>query len=299
MNSPLRVAAIDFLNPAPLMWDFTHPPRAAILRERYRVHTTTPALCAAELLAGEADLGLIPIAALADPLVVISNCAIASLHEVRSILLLVRQARPEEARAPTLARVRTLAADTASRSSVAYAQVLFRHFLGTDPTLIPAPADPLAMLAQADAALLIGDPALLAREHQAAIEAAVGPCLWIDLAAEWRARTGLPWVAAVWAARRDALGTHPASQIADDLQTSRTHGLRNIPALVEEWSPRIAIPPPTIHHYLSRNIHYTLDAPCLAALQRFRHLAAAVGTLPPLPEATLELLGPVPALSIP
>ncbi len=294
MISPLRVAAIDFLNPAPLMWDFTHPPHATSLRERYRVHTTAPARCAAQLLAGEADLGLIPIAALADPLVVVSDCAIASLHEVRSILLLVRQQR-----AATLADVRTLAADTASRSSVAYTEVLFRHFLGTDPTLIPTPADPIAMLGQADAALLIGDPALLAREHQARLEAAVGPCLWIDLATEWRARTGLPWVAAVWAARRDALRTHPLQQITEDLQSSRDHGLQNIPALVAEWTPRIALPPATIHNYLSRNIHYTLDASCLAALHLFRELAAAVGALPPLPPGTLEHLGTIPAVTIP
>jgi chorismate dehydratase len=36
----LRVAAIDFLNPAPLMWDFEHPPRAAELAQRYTLHST-------------------------------------------------------------------------------------------------------------------------------------------------------------------------------------------------------------------------------------------------------------------
>lgn len=306
MISPLRVAAIDFLNPAPLMWDFTHPPLAARLGERFHIHTTAPARCAAELLAGEADLGLIPIAALAEPLVVLSNCAIASLGDVRSILLLVRTDR-----APELARVRSVAADTASRSSVAYTEVLFRHFLDTDPVLVPAPADPVAMLAEADAALLIGDPALLARERHSAIEAAVGQCLWIDLAAEWRGRTGLPWVAAVWAARRDALALHPAPALAELLEASRDRGVANIPALVEEWTPRIALPPATIHQYLSHNIHYTLDPACLSALHLFRQLAAEVGALPPLPPRTLELLdftglpsakvpsGLIPATSLP
>src|SRR3979409_1460405 len=60
----LRVAAINFLNPAPLMWDFEHSPLAAALAERYQLHYTLPSLCARELLAGRADLGLIPIAAL-------------------------------------------------------------------------------------------------------------------------------------------------------------------------------------------------------------------------------------------
>ena len=61
----LRVAAISFLNPAPLLWNFEHEPAAAELRTRYDVTYTLPALCAAQLASGEADLGLIPIAALA------------------------------------------------------------------------------------------------------------------------------------------------------------------------------------------------------------------------------------------
>jgi chorismate dehydratase len=60
----LRVAAIDFLNPAPLMWDFEHPPLATELSQHYQLTYTQPSACAASLLSGQADLGLIPIAAL-------------------------------------------------------------------------------------------------------------------------------------------------------------------------------------------------------------------------------------------
>ena len=176
------------------MWDFHHPPRQSILATRYDLHLTEPSQCARELLEGRADLGLIPIAALAPELSLVPGCTIASLHQVRSIQLIVK--------APlTLAEVKTVAADTASRSSVAYAEILFRHFLKTDPTFMPAKADPEAMLAACDAALLIGDPALLALERRAEIEARVGLCTWYDLAEQWRLRTGLPWVAAVWAVR--------------------------------------------------------------------------------------------------
>ncbi len=255
------------------MWDFHHPPLAAGLAERYAIHLTAPAQCAHDLLEDRADLGLIPIAALTPALAIVPGCTIASLREVRSIQLISRL---------PLDQVRTVAADTASRSSVAYAQVLFRHFLHTDPTFLPAPADPEAMLAQADAALLIGDPALLALERRGAIEATTGPCTWHDIAAEWHLRTGLPWVAAVWACRPRAIAD-PA-RLIQDLQQSRDHGLANIPSLVEEWTTRIALPPATIRHYLTRNIHYTLDGPCLEAIRLFRQLAAETGTLPPLAE---------------
>jgi chorismate dehydratase len=141
------------------------------------------------------------------------------------------------------------------------------------------------MLAHADAALLIGDPALLALESRRRIEQAAGPCLWIDMAHEWRTRTSLPWVAAVWAVRPEALtaATVTAAQLIEDLQQSRDHGLAHIDSLVAEWTPRIAIPPETIRHYLTRNIHYTLDDDCVATVQLFRRYAAEAAILSPLP----------------
>jgi chorismate dehydratase len=277
----LRVAAINFLNPAPLMWDFEHPPRAVELAERYTLHSTLPSLCADELLSGRADLGLIPIASLTPELAIVPGCTIASLDEVRSIQLIVKK-RSETG---VLESIRTIAADTASRSSLVYAEILFRKFLGTHPTFVPAQADAIAMLQQAHAAILIGDPALLALESRDRIEAAVGPCLWIDLAHEWRTRTGLPWVAAVWAVRPEALGPSnlTTAQLTADLEGSRDHGLAHIDQLVEEWTPRIAIPPATIRHYLTGNIHYHLDRDCIGTIEMFRKYAAEIAVLPPLP----------------
>ncbi len=279
----LRVAAINFLNPAPLMWDFEHPPLAASLAQRYTLHYTQPSLCADELLAARADLGLIPIASLTPELAIVPGCTIGSLNEVRSIQLIVKSPH-------TLGTVRTIAADTASRSSLAYAAVLFRKFLNTSPAFVPAAADPVAMLQQADAAILIGDPALLALESREQIEATIGPCQWFDLAREWRTRTGVPWVAAVWAVRPEALNSSDlgppsltAAQLIEDLETSRNHGLLNIENLVEEWAPRIAIPSATIRHYLSDNIHYVLNTDCIRAIELFRQYAAEVDVLPPLP----------------
>jgi chorismate dehydratase len=274
----LRVAAINFLNPAPLMWDFEHPPLAAELAHRYSLHYTLPSRCADELLASRADLGLIPIASLTPELAIVPGCTIASLNEVRSIQLIVKSPN-------TLSTVKTIAADTASRSSLAYAEILFRKFLHIRPTFLPAAADPIAMLQHADAAILIGDPALLALESRDHIEATIGPCQWHDLAHEWHIRTDLPWVAAVWAVRPEALSQSnlTAAQLTEDLEASRNHGLLNIERLVQQWTPRITLPPATIRHYLSSNIHYVLNTDCTRAIERFRQYAAEVDVLPPLP----------------
>jgi len=289
---PLRVSTIAFLNPAPLLYNFEHEPTAATLREHYDVHYTSPSICAEELNAGTADLGLIPIASLTPELAIVPGCAIASLDEVRSILLLVKNSdwlSPSEA----LQRVRTVATDTASRSSVAYTRILFEHFHQTHPDFVDFPADLATMLPNSDAALLIGDPALLAREHRTAIDAATKtPLLWLDLAHLWRELTGLPWVAAVWALRRESLvpaGLTP-QQLIQDLTASRDAGLAHTEQIVNEWTPKLALSHNTIRTYLHDNIHYTLDLDCLRAIERFRTLAASINALPPLP--TLNLLTP-------
>jgi chorismate dehydratase len=293
----LPVAAISFLNPAPLMWDFEHPPRNAELAPRYDIHYTQPSQCAAELEQGRAGLGLIPIAALTPQLAIVPGCTIASLDRVRSIQLIVKRSLLPAASAQAddtdqhtvdlaLRALATVAADTASRSSLAYAQVLFRRFLGSSPAFVPAPADVLSMLRHADAALVIGDPALLALEYREAIESqpGIGPCLWIDIAHQWCTRTGLPWVAAVWAARPESLASAALSPAAltQDLQRSRDNGLAHIPELVEQWSPRLPLPAKTVREYLTRNIHYTLTPECIETIRQFRAYAAEADVLPPL-----------------
>ena len=85
-----------------------------------------------------------------------------------------------------------------------------------------------------------------------------------------------------------APGGMSADSLTHDLEQSRDHGLAHIADLVEQWTPRISIPSETIRHYLTRNIHYTLDTDCIRAIQLFRQYAAEVGSLPPL--ATLRFL---------
>ena len=290
---PVRVAAISFLNPAPLLYNFEHEPAASILRARYTVHYTTPARCAAELHAGEADLGLIPIAQLTPEFAVVPSCTIASSDEVRSILLLVRCPR-ECSRDEALRGIQRIAADSASRSSAAYVRTILKRFYNALPAMEEEYADPLAMLASNDAALLIGDPALLARERRAELDDAVGQgtddqLLWLDVAQLWRELTGLPWVAAVWAVRPEALAQAgvSAGQLIADLTASRDAGLAHTEDLVAEWLPRLPLSAETIRTYLTKNIHYVLDEACLRAIRTFRDYAAEADVLPALPRLNL------------
>src|SRR5271157_3448330 len=273
-NPRLRVAAINFLNTAPLMWDFEHPPLSTPLALRYQIDRMSPSECAVHLASGQADIGLVPIAALATTpgLRILPGCTIASKGRVRSLLLVRCASQP-------LAALRTVAADTASRTTLAYARMLFHKWGNPEVPFLPAAADLDAMLARADAAILIGDPALFALEERAnRFERTGEQLVYHDLAEEWRALTGLSFVSAVWgAAARDG----PLDEsIVSDFNQSRIHGLQNIDALVTEWSTRVPIPEETIRTYLTTNIHYVLDEECIKGMRGFFRMAAELRVLP-------------------
>ena len=122
---------------------------------------------------------------------------IACHGPVRSILLISKV---------PFNRIRTLATDAASRTSVMLARVILAEKYGVEPKLISRPADLAAMLGEADAALLIGDPALR-------LDPATLPFETLDLGAEWTSMTGLPMVFAVWGGRKEVVQGAQAQRV--------------------------------------------------------------------------------------
>ena len=256
------------------MWDFEHPPHSAELASRYQMDWMLPSECADRLADGAADIGLVPIASLAlnSQLRVLPGCTIASRHHVRSLLLVRRAHQP-------LAELRTVAADTASRTTIAHTRILFHHWGNASLHYLPMPGNLDAMLERADAAIVIGDPALLALEERTNREERTAETLvYHDLAEEWRALTGLPFVSAVWGATPKIAGLE--ERVAADLIQSRDHGLANIEALVSEWSARLPVPDDVIRTYFTSNIHYILDEECQEGIRCFFRRAAELRILP-------------------
>lgn len=303
MRPLLRIAAIDFLNPAPLMWNFERAPTAQELEQRYAIERMSPAACAQSLAQGNADIGLIPIGAFATTpgLVVVPGCAIASLGSIRSLLLVVRAA-PDEAVPPPalpgdpdllpptpaeLAGIRSVALDSSSRTSALYTQILFRRFWQHTPSFTAHPPQLEGMLATADAALLIGDTALHALRDRELRQQRTGERLrYLDLGHLWRLATGTAWVSAFWAARSQGvagLSVAEREQVATDFLDSRNAGLAHISELVAEWAPRLGLDRLVVHHYLTRNIHYLLDDAAIVGVQRFFAEAAALALIPAVP----------------
>jgi chorismate dehydratase len=266
------------------MWDFEHSPLSDELSARYVVEEMAPSACAEKLASGAADIGLVPIAAYATVphLSIIPGCAIASKGTIRSLLLIYREPSGIEA-------IRTVAADTSSRATFAYVQILFKKYWKVPVSFAPHPPNLDAMLASCDAAIVIGDPALLALQDKEAREQRTGEKLtYLDLAEAWRSATGHAWVSAVWAVRNEAMRAEELrDRVRNDFIASRDHGLQHRDELARAWASRLRLPFAVVHEYLTANIHYVLDDECLAAIQRFFLLAEECGVLPAAPAIRL------------
>jgi len=266
--SGLRISAISFLNTAPLMWDFEHGDAGRDFNFEY----TAPSACAAALAANQADIGIIPAFTYAEipGLSIIPDIAIAAKGRVRSILLVSKK---------DIADVRTVAADTSSRTSVALLQILFAKSFGGPRELEPYPPNLQAMLREHDAALLIGDAALQVPDDAGYRS--------YDLAHMWRELTGCAFVFAFWAVRNDALVRTPLGvDLVRIFQQSRDHGLEpaTIAAISREWSHRLGLSETMIRDYLTQSIHYYLDHENRAGLQRFFELSREVGLIGRVPQ---------------
>lgn len=241
----LRVGIVNFLNSKPLAWGFLKGHHADLFAPSYH----PPAMVARLLAQGNLDIGLIPsIEVQRIPnLRVMPDMCVAAQHEVRSVLLVSRV--PVE-------QIRRVALDTNSRTSATLIRILLRERWGLDPEYLHERPDPERMLAEADAALLIGDPALRVDRDRYLI---------IDLAAEWKTLTGLPFVFAVWAVR-------PEVEIPDlpfYFKSSLRYGLSSLDILVREAAGEMGLDSAEVRSYLTENLSFFLRQEEIAGLEEF------------------------------
>jgi chorismate dehydratase len=278
----LRISIVQYLNTAPLVWGFTNGP----FRGKYDLSFTVPAQCAEQLRTGQADVAIIPAIEYQriDDLVILPDMAIASKKQVRSLLIIAK--KPIE-------QVKSFALDRSSRSTQTLTRILCAEKWKFAPQFFEAPPDLGAMLQQADAALVIGDPALRiavgieknswpGAEGQMVCQAATlgiagTELLYVyDVVSEWRSLTGLPAVLAIWAARRDVA----TPEVTADFLASRDFGLSRIPEICFGPARELELPQRTLESYLHQNIDFTLDEENRRGLESYFTHAAKLDLIP-------------------
>jgi predicted solute-binding protein len=226
-------------------------------REVFDLRFALPSECADQLASGEADIGIVPVIEMArQGLDYFRGTGIACRGPVRSILLVSKVPFKD---------IRTLATDSGSRTSVVLARIILSEKFGAEPRLLSRPADLAAMLGEADAALLIGDPALR-------LDPATLPFEVLDLGEEWTALTGLPMVFAVWSARNELI----QERYARALVQSCRYGCARVDDIVTVEAAARGVSEDLARQYLTRHIAFELTERDYAGLERFLQFAARI-----------------------
>ena len=256
----IRIGAVGFLNARPLAYGLDRDPRVSLRLD-------LPSVCARLLHAGEIDLGLVPVIEMLRGPVnydLVPGLAIACDGAVNSVALFTRV---------PVAQVRRLALDVSSRSSVGLVRVLCRHHWGIEPEFVDASPDLASMLELADAALMIGDPALEAPWQSLGATK-------IDLGDAWQTFSGLPFVFAAWVARPGVV----TPEVIDLLHAASRAGKAAIPAIAAAEAAGDSVRASRLEGYLRQNIRYDLGEPALRGLSRYLALAMEDGLAPARPE---------------
>ena len=246
-----RVSAVRYLNSVPLVWGMMRGPQ----RDAVDLTFCLPSECADRVRDGAADIGLVPVIEMArQKLQAVPETGIACDGAVRSILLFTKVPWGE---------IRRVAVDNGSRTSVVLTRILLRERYGVEPEIVVMRPQLNPMLEAADAALLIGDPAL--QLHPSEI-----PFEHLDLGAAWKQLTGLPMVFAVWAGPLLPPG-------ATALFTgSWEYGRERLPEIIDHQADRRGIPRSLVRDYLTHHIRFSIGAREMAGLETYLSLAATL-----------------------
>jgi len=252
----VRLGAVSFLNTRPLV--------AALEGKEgpFALSFAVPSVCAEELRDGRVDLGLIPAIEYArhpNAYCIAPGVALACRGEVLSVRLFCQK---------EIGKLRRVALDQSSRASAALLRLLLREQYQLDPEFVEAPPDLDAMLSQADAALLIGDPVFRQRHRPS-----------LDLGQEWLELTGLPFVFAFWAGRPDALSPH----LVAALVRAKEEGLGHIPQLARNHAAEHGGEAAFYERYLEHHMRFDLGEAELAGLCEYYRLAQAHSLIEEVP----------------
>jgi len=246
-----RIAASSYLNTAPLIWSFIHGSQ----RDSVELFTDkAPARCAEMLASGEVDAALVPVIEYqrTPDILIAPDVCVGSRSAVRSVVLVTKL--------NNLKKVKRVALDDSSRTSVALVKIIFREFLRFEPKWQASRPDLKSMLQHSDAALIIGDPAMKIPRDQFRV---------FDLATLWHEFTGLGFVFAMWMARKDRVGKIRAI----DFAVARDEGLANIQQIASSYSNQIDLSEDEIRNYLTKNIVFTVDEEMQKGLTLYFKLA--------------------------
>lgn len=206
------------------------------------------------LAGGEVDAALVPVIEYQriPDIAIVPDVCVGSRSGVRSVVI--------ASKLNNLKKVKRIALDDSSRTSVALVKIIFREFLGFEPEWQVSPPDLRSMLEHNDAALIIGDPAMKIPRDQFRV---------FDLATLWHDYTGFGFVFAMWMTRAD----NAAAVRTVDFAAARDEGLAHLDDIAAGYEDQRTLPPDEIKDYLTRNIRFQMDENMMKGMELYFGLA--------------------------
>jgi chorismate dehydratase len=257
----VRLGVVSYLNTKPLVEAL----ESRAFNHDFELVYDVPSVCADKLHCGETDVALIPAAEIGrgtEPYCIVPQVGIISKGVVRSVFVVLNK-EPKD--------VQTLALDNSSRTSVVLSQIILARQFGCRPTVSVQAPDLDTMLKQADAALIIGDPAL---------ELDLDRYRILDLGELWTQMTGLPFVYACWTGRADALDPEQVDQLIE----AKHLGQVDVTQVASGYAASNALSTDFYHDYLTQNILYDLGEDALEGLRRYYVYGAEIGLIDKIPD---------------
>jgi chorismate dehydratase len=240
LKQAIRVGAVSYLNTKPFIWGLEQSPvwSEMILTRDF------PAAIAQQLKNDQLDIGLLPVAAIAElqESFIVADYCIGSEGPVASVAIFSDV---------PLEEVTTIWLDYQSKTSVALAQILMQEYWQMQPQWKPGDADFINHIGGTEAAVVIGDRALeLIPKHK----------YMYDLGAAWTAHTGLPFVFAAWVANKEL----PATFLTE-FNAALKWGIAHMDQLIAQLPP-VEYDITTYYH---TNIRYELTDASKAGMDLF------------------------------
>jgi chorismate dehydratase len=237
-----RIGAVSYLNTRPLLLGIEQ----SGLMSQIELVKAYPAKIAQDLMEGNIDMGLVPVAAI--PLLteahLVSNYCIGAVGDVASVCIFSKV--PME-------QIDKVYLDYQSRTSVQLARILLEQFWKKEVEFLKAEEGYIQQINGSTAGVIIGDRALVARNQF--------PYIY-DLAGAWNQHTGLPFVFATWIANKPI-----PSEFMEAFDKANGYGLMHLEEVIAGIPATEMVY--DLHKYYTENISYDFDAAKRSGLKLF------------------------------
>ncbi|RNL52463.1 menaquinone biosynthetic enzyme MqnA/MqnD family protein [Pedobacter jejuensis] len=231
----IKISAVAYTNTKAFIYGLEH----SEIINKIDLSLDIPSDCAAKVISGEVDLGLMPVAAI--PLVpnanIVADYCIGSDGAVNSVFIFSDVPIDE---------IKTLKLDAHSRTSNNLAKVLLKFYWKQEVDFTTEP------LAKADAIVLIGDRTFGKKDDYAFV---------YDMGEEWKNFTGLPFMYAAWVANKEI-----SHEFKDEFNAALKFGLAHRKEVLQDLpkSPNF-----DLEDYLYHKLQFDVTADRTKALQLF------------------------------